>query len=287
MANDNSNVRCLNKGRPVYFSYARNSSKKPEWEHISDCVDKVLELFDAQNIEYRLDKKDIGTGDKISAFEEEIGWNSEIVVLVFSDKYFRSMHCMYEFTQIRNAYKQFPNKKMMCIKSGDFDLSDPDYIMDLDDFWRAQKQKYEKIEFHRLREHSGVEKAAYQNGFYFEDIRYLYTFFSAINYQNASSINYESFLGDIAKYFTTTPKPLPTPRPPQFVNPEPAKTIYTPPQYVNPEPAKPIVNTSYQQRYAVSQPRQAAVVTKPKKHRFLKFVILIIVLLCLLGMCGV
>ena len=42
-------------------------AKKNEWEHISDCVDKVLELFDAQNIEYRLDKKDIGTGDKISA----------------------------------------------------------------------------------------------------------------------------------------------------------------------------------------------------------------------------
>ena len=158
----------------------------------------------------------------------------------------------------------------MCIKSGDFDLSDPDYIMDLDDFWRAEKQKYEKIEFHCLREHSGVEKAAFQNCFYFEDIRNLYTFFSAINYQNASSINYDTFLGDIAKYFTTTPKPLPTPRPPQFVNPEPAKTM---------------VKTSYQQHYAVSQPRQAAVVTKPKKKSRWKIVILIIALLCLLAMC--
>ena len=48
MADDNFNVRCINKGRPVYFSYARNSIKKPEWEHISDCVDKVLELFELQ-----------------------------------------------------------------------------------------------------------------------------------------------------------------------------------------------------------------------------------------------
>ena len=50
---------CINKGRPVYFSYARNSSRKPEWETISDCVDKLLDQFDAENIEYRLDKTNI------------------------------------------------------------------------------------------------------------------------------------------------------------------------------------------------------------------------------------
>ncbi|MBR4678404.1 MAG: hypothetical protein IKO99_10435 [Bacteroidales bacterium] len=29
----------INADRPVYFSYARNSNRKPEWEHISDCMD--------------------------------------------------------------------------------------------------------------------------------------------------------------------------------------------------------------------------------------------------------
>ena len=101
------NGECINKGRPVYFSYARNSTKKPGWEHISDCVDAILKEFDAQNIEYRLDKRDIGAGDRISDFEREIGWNSEVVVLVFSDKYFRSMHCMYELVQIKKALKKY------------------------------------------------------------------------------------------------------------------------------------------------------------------------------------
>ena len=87
-------LECVNQGRPVYFSYARNSTKQPGWEHISDCVDAILKELEAQNIEYRLDKRDIGAGDRISDFEKEIGWNSEVVVLVFSDKYFRSMHCM-------------------------------------------------------------------------------------------------------------------------------------------------------------------------------------------------
>lgn len=68
-----NNGECINKGRPVYFSYARNSTKKPGWEHISDCVDAILKEFDAQNIEYRLDKRDIGAGGRISDFEKEIG----------------------------------------------------------------------------------------------------------------------------------------------------------------------------------------------------------------------
>ncbi|MBQ5540738.1 MAG: toll/interleukin-1 receptor domain-containing protein, partial [Bacteroidales bacterium] len=141
---------CINAGRPVYFSYARNSQRKPEWEHISDCMDKLLEVFEEKNIEYRLDKRDIGTGDKISTFENEIGWKSEVVVIVFSDKYFRSMHCMYEFVQIKRALEQYPEKRLMCIKSGDFNLADINYIMELEQYWNNQKIEYEKIEYHRL-----------------------------------------------------------------------------------------------------------------------------------------
>lgn len=115
-----SGVNSVNKGRPVYFSYARNSAKKNGWEHISDCVDTLLKVFEEENIEYRLDKKDIGTGDKISNFEREIGWKSEAVVLVFSDKYFRSPHCMYEFVQIKKSLEMYPQKRLLCIKSGDF-----------------------------------------------------------------------------------------------------------------------------------------------------------------------
>lgn len=203
----------INQGRPVYFSYARNSSRKPEWEHISDCVETLLETMTANNLEYRVDVKDIGMGDKISKFEEEIGWNSEVVVIIFSDKYFRSMHCMYEFVQIKNALKQYPQKRLMCIKSGDFNLSDVNYIMELEDYWNDQKKGYEKIEYHRLRNHSGTEIAAYENGFYLEDIRNLYSFFSAINYSNAANINYDGFVGDIVRYYNTTPRPALTPKP--------------------------------------------------------------------------
>ena len=198
---------CVNEGRPVYFSYARNSTKKPGWDHISDCVDDLLKIFEQENIEYRLDKRDIGTGDKISDFEKEIGWKSEAVVLVFSDKYFRSPHCMYEFVQIKRSLEQYPQKRLLCIKSGDFNLSDVNYIMELERFWADKKQEYEEIEFHRLRNHSGTEQAAYENGFYMDDVRNLYSFFSAINYQYSNDIDWKSFIDDIRKYYSTTPKP--------------------------------------------------------------------------------
>lgn len=241
-----NNIATINQGRPVYFSYARNSSRKPEWEHISDCVDPLLNTMTVNGLEYRVDVKDIGMGDKISKFEEEIGWNSEVVVIIFSDKYFRSMHCMYEFVQIKRALEKYPEKRLMCIKSGDFNLSDVNYIMDLERYWNNQKIEYENIEFHRLREHSGTEIAAYENGFYLDDIRKLYSFFSAINYSNSNSINYDGFIGDIVRYYNTTPKPKLTPKPsksaPQqqtyFAQPQPtpqfASQTYTP----QPQPAQ-------------------------------------------------
>lgn len=210
----------INAGRPVYFSYARNSNRKPEWEHISDCMDKLLEIFNEKNIEYRLDKRDIGTGNKISAFENEIGWRSEVVVIVFSDKYFRSMHCMYEFAQIKLALEKYPEKRLMCIKSGDFNLADINYIMELEHYWGGLKQEYENIEYHRLRSHSETEKAAWQNGFYMEDVRNLYSFFSSINYSNSKTIDYDSFTNDIIKYYKTTPKPELTPKPDLAPKPE-------------------------------------------------------------------
>ncbi len=239
-----NSIENINQGRPVYFSYARNSNRKPEWEHISDCVDTLLNTLTDNHLEYRVDVKDIGMGDKISKFEEEIGWNSEVVVIIFSDKYFRSMHCMYEFVQIKKALEQYPEKRLMCIKSGDFNLADFSYIRELERYWSNQKVDYEDIEYHRLRKHSGTEIAACENGFYLDDIRELYSFFSAINYSNAANINYDSFVGDIVRYYKTTPKPKLTPRPPKYTPKPQAQTVKPQAQTVNTQ-AQPVNTQTY------------------------------------------
>ena len=195
----------INAGRPVYFSYARNNDAKPEWRHIADCVDQLIVKFKQHNIEYRVDVNDLIIGDRISGFEKEIGQKSDSVVIVFSDRYFRSMHCMHEFSQIKRSLKKNPNKRLLCIKSGNFNLADVEYLKELERFWAAKKNEYEHMDFHRLRKPSSAEKAAFDNGFYLDDIMELYSFFSGITYIDLSRDGLDGFVNDIIKYYTSSP----------------------------------------------------------------------------------
>ena len=197
--------QCVNKGRPVYFSYARNSDQQPEWNHIADCVDQLTTIFKEQNIEYVVNDT-AETSASISDYEKNIGWKSDVIVLVFSDRYFRSLHCMYEFVQIKKAIKQFPQKRLYCIKSGDFNLSDINYILDLEHFWGDQKQEYDEVSYHKTRPITNAEEEAHNNGFYMDDIRSLYSFFSTLNYANAHSQDWNDFAKEIADSYTSVSK---------------------------------------------------------------------------------
>lgn len=197
--------KCVNKGRPVWFSYAANSDEKPEWNHIADCVEQLTAVFKEQNIEYRINDT-AETSTNISDYEKHIGWDSDVIVLVFSDRYFRSMHCMYEFVQIKKAIKAYPQKRLFCIKSGDFNLSDINYILDLEHFWGDQKQEYDEVTAHNTRPITNVEEEAHSNGSYMADIRSLYSFFSTLNYANANSQDWNEFAKEIANCYTSASK---------------------------------------------------------------------------------
>ena len=197
--------QCVNKGRPVYFSYARNSDQQPEWNHIADCVDQLTTIFKEQNIEYLVTPPTENSAS-ISDYEKNIGWKSDVIVLVFSDRYFRSLHCMYEFVQIKKAIKQFPQKRLFCIKSGDFNLSDINYILDLEHFWGDQKQEYDEVSYHKTRPITNAEEEAHNNGFYMADVRSLYSFFSTLNYANAHSQDWNDFAKEIADSYTSVSK---------------------------------------------------------------------------------
>ena len=197
--------KCVNKGKPVWFSYAPNSDENPEWSHIADCVEQLTDIFKAQNIEYCINET-WGSNASISEYEKNIGWKSDVIVLVFSDRYFRSLHCMYEFVQIKKAIKQFPQKRLFCIKSGDFNLSDINYILDLEHFWGDQKQEYDEVSYHKTRPITNAEEEAHNNGFYMADVRSLYSFFSTLNYANAHSQDWNDFAKEIADSYTSVSK---------------------------------------------------------------------------------
>lgn len=72
----------------VFVSYA--------WEKESErIVDKFEEACAKHNLPFIRDKKDVDYKDSIREFEQRIG-RGLCIVLVVSDKYLRSEHCMYE-----------------------------------------------------------------------------------------------------------------------------------------------------------------------------------------------
>jgi 8-oxo-dGTP pyrophosphatase MutT (NUDIX family) len=76
----------------VFVSYA--------WEPESDSIVDVLEqTFAKRGICIIRDKKDLGYKGSIHEFEQRIG-RGQCIILVISDKYLRSEHCMYELLEI-------------------------------------------------------------------------------------------------------------------------------------------------------------------------------------------
>ena len=200
-------TECINPDRPVWISYVDNCNEKPEWEHIADCVDELIESFKKYKIEYRIDDS-LDSSANITDFEKRIGWDSDVVVLVFSDRYFRSLHCMYQFVQIKKAMQNNLQKRLFCVKSGSFNLSDINYILDLEHYWGDKKQEYNEVSYHKTRPLMGVEHVAHENGFYTADVRSLYSFFSTLNYANAASQNWDAFAKEIIDHYKNEPSKI-------------------------------------------------------------------------------
>ena len=180
----------INEGRPVFISYAQNDAMNPQ---IADVVPILLDKFKENNIYY----EDIKNWSSISDFEHRIG-KSEFVILVFSDKYFHSLYCMYELTQIRNGIQTGNIKQLLLIKSGDFKLSDTNYIGNLLGFWM-----YKKFEIEGKTDVLNIEKIAADNNFYIESIRKLDLFFSIMRPYKADELNFNQIIQGITHYFHT------------------------------------------------------------------------------------
>jgi hypothetical protein len=89
----NQNHVMKNYENPVFVSYAWGD----ESEHV---VEELERAFDKNGIHIERDKKDLGFKDSIEAFEQRIG-RGQCIILVISDKYLRSEHCMYELLEIK------------------------------------------------------------------------------------------------------------------------------------------------------------------------------------------
>lgn len=76
----------------VYISYKHN-------EATNSHVETIINGLKTNHIDYSIDKEHVGYRDSIRKYEEEIGRGARIIVII-TDDYLESPHCMYELTQI-------------------------------------------------------------------------------------------------------------------------------------------------------------------------------------------
>jgi hypothetical protein len=78
--------------RAVFVSYAWGSESER-------TVDELEQAFAGRGIRIVRDKKELSYKDSIEEFEQRIG-QGQCIILVISDKYLRSEHCMYELVEV-------------------------------------------------------------------------------------------------------------------------------------------------------------------------------------------
>ena len=83
----------------IFVSYAWWDTNE-EGESREKIVDEICHSLLKFGLNVIRDKKDVGYKDDIKKFEERIG-NGDIIILVISDKYLKSEHCMFEILKIK------------------------------------------------------------------------------------------------------------------------------------------------------------------------------------------
>jgi surface protein len=191
----------INDGRPIYITYARNDKNHSGWDNIENVVNIILDKFRKESIQYSVDTEDIEAGNEISNFEREIG-RSKYTIIFYSEKYFQSSHCMYEFAEIRKTVNNGDKKEYIYINADGVVISD-DYIRNLKKIWMQRENEIEQQQQQRCL--TSIEKAAQQNNYYKDDIAALKAFFSEKKRIDANNLNVDALMKPIYKWFNFAP----------------------------------------------------------------------------------
>jgi tetratricopeptide (TPR) repeat protein len=117
----------------IFVSYARGGESER-------TVEELEQDFAKYSIRIVRDKKDLGYKGSIEEFEQRIG-QGQYVILVISDKYLRSIHCMNEFVEI--SQNQKTDKRIFPIVLSDAKIYDP---VDRLAFIRYWEDKIKKLD---------------------------------------------------------------------------------------------------------------------------------------------
>ncbi len=121
-------------GQFIYISYAWEGER----EKIADQIDEALQQ---RGLKIIRDKRNLGYKGSIKGFMESIGRGNYVIVVV-SDKYLRSLNCMFELVEIAEN-KQF-HDRVFPIVLADADIYDPIKRIEYIKYWEIKQEELDK-----------------------------------------------------------------------------------------------------------------------------------------------
>jgi hypothetical protein len=124
----------------VFISYSWSDASEPG-ESREVIVNEICQQLEKEGLKIVRDKKDVCYKDDIRLFEERLGKGSYII-LVVSDKFLRSKHCMFEVLTIMNHENVY--KRIFPVILEDARIFDPVERMDYVDYWIDEESRLDK-----------------------------------------------------------------------------------------------------------------------------------------------
>ena len=216
----------INPNNPVYFSYAWANSEYPD---IEEDVDKLCKILDDNNIMYKRDKENLcDYRSSIQESEEKIGEGSAIIVVI-SERYLKSEHCMNEWHLIRKNGKIWERVYPIVLENAN--ISDDKIAEKYYKFFNERKNRIIHKQEQGYPPLKTVESEAANAGFYFGALDDMYQFLSDYNRYDITKIrenNYAVIIKQLKDYFQQIPNNKPNNKKPETDNSIPSFPVSIP-----------------------------------------------------------
>ena len=188
----------INPNNPVYISYAWADDKHP---NIEEDVENLCEILEANYIDYKRDKTNLCPYRwSIQKAEEEIGEGTAIIVVI-SERYLKSLHCMNEWHLMRENGKiqdrVFPFVLESC------KITDKDTFREIYKFFKDRADALIKQQAEDIIPLTRVETEAANAGFYIDDLKRIYQYLADNNTSKLFELkkdNYEIIINQLTEY---------------------------------------------------------------------------------------
>lgn len=178
----------INEDNPVYFSYAWANTEHPD---IEKDVEKLCELLEDNNIFYKRDKENLCPYRwSINDAEKEIGEGAAIIVVI-SEKYLRSLHCLHEWNQIRANGKIW--NRVFPIVLEDAQITKDEVFLKFYENLESEKNRIIQKQTEGKIPLTDVEKEAANAGYYFDDLKYMYQYLANYNKSKISLLRADCY----------------------------------------------------------------------------------------------